>query len=219
LFVVLNEQSKHASTPWTSLASRRFGGEFYERIVTLQDDNFTEESKVHVKSTSFGDQFDLIIVNSSGTMEFSNVPAKLLSPTVIQTTIDCKQSQTTIVTQSPPPGVPASKSLNATERLHVFSGGSKTTLILPSPKWLLSKGDVLNVAEGAVVKAPMPGLIVGVRVEAGQTVKKGQAIVVLESMKTETVLRADSDGVVSTVCCKEGDMVRESTVLVDIKVE
>ena len=62
----------------------------------------------------------------------------------------------------------------------------------------------------------MPSLIVEVKVKVGDKVEKGQAVVVLESMKTETVLRASVDGVVKAVGCKNGEMVEEGRELVDI---
>lgn len=105
------------------------------------------------------------------------------------------------------------------ERLHIFNGGIKTTLVLPSPNWLLSLGgDVLNAAKGAL-KAPMPSLVVEVRVKVGDKVEKGQTVVVLESMKTETVLRTDVAGIVRAVGCKKGEMVEEGKELVDIEEE
>jgi len=98
----------------------------------------------------------------------------------------------------------------------VFSGGHKTTLVIPSPKWLLSLGgDILGAAKGAL-KAPMPSLVVEVRVKVGDRVEEGQAIVVLESMKTETVLRANVAGVVKAIGCRNGEMVEEGRELVDI---
>lgn len=63
----------------------------------------------------------------------------------------------------------------------------------------------------------MPSLVVEVRVEVGQRVEKGQAVVVLESMKTETVMRAPADGVVRAVGCAKGEMVEEGRELVDIE--
>jgi 3-methylcrotonyl-CoA carboxylase alpha subunit len=53
-------------------------------------------------------------------------------------------------------------------------------------------------AKGAI-KVPMPSLVVEVKVKVGSVVKIGEAVVVLESMKTETVLRADVDGKVTAV--------------------
>lgn len=63
----------------------------------------------------------------------------------------------------------------------------------------------------------MPSLIVDLKVSVGDKVTKGQALVVLESMKTETVLRAERDGVVKAVGCKNGEMVEEGRELVDIE--
>jgi len=65
----------------------------------------------------------------------------------------------------------------------------------------------------------MPSLVVEVRVKVGDKVEKGQAIVVLESMKTETVLRTDVAGVVKTIGCLKGEMVEEGKELVDIEEE
>jgi len=63
----------------------------------------------------------------------------------------------------------------------------------------------------------MPSLVVEVRVAIGDRVEKGQAVVVLESMKTETVLRAPVDGVVKAVGCAKGEMVEEGRELVVIE--
>lgn len=74
----------------------------------------------------------------------------------------------------------------------------------------------MNATKGAL-KAPMPSLVVEVRVKIGDKVEKGQAVVVLESMKTETVLRAEAAGVVRAIGCKNGEMVEEGRELVDIE--
>ena len=67
------------------------------------------------------------------------------------------------------------------------------------------------------LKAPMPSVVVEVRVKVGDKVQKGQAVVVLESMKTETILRADIAGIVGAVGCKKGEMVEEGKELVVIE--
>ncbi|KZT02099.1 uncharacterized protein LAESUDRAFT_763202, partial [Laetiporus sulphureus 93-53] len=91
-----------------------------------------------------------------------------------------------------------------------------TTVSLPAPAWLRSLGgDGLGATRGAL-RAPMPSLVVEVRVKVGEKVRKGDPVVVLESMKTETVLRAPEAGVVKAVNCKKGDMVEEGKDLVDI---
>ena len=51
----------------------------------------------------------------------------------------------------------------------------------------------------AVVKAPMPGMVVAVSAAAGQRVKQGEPLVILEAMKMETALTAPIEGVVTSV--------------------
>ena len=53
--------------------------------------------------------------------------------------------------------------------------------------------------------SPMPGLLVSVAAEAGQEVKAGEELAVVEAMKMENVLRAERDGVVAEVHAKPGD--------------
>jgi len=64
------------------------------------------------------------------------------------------------------------------------------------------------------VKAPMPGMVLKVLVEAGHQIKKGDAMIVLEAMKMENVLKAPSDGVVKKVNVSKGDKVEKNQVLV-----
>lgn len=67
------------------------------------------------------------------------------------------------------------------------------------------------------IKAPMPGLIVGIPVEEGQTVKAGQVVAILESMKMENELKAPRAGVVSRVRVKQGDSVEQNQVLLTLQ--
>jgi biotin carboxyl carrier protein len=65
---------------------------------------------------------------------------------------------------------------------------------------LLQRSGGLAAQTGEVtIKSPMPGLIVAVPVSEGQPVKKGQTVVVLESMKMENELKAPRDGVVTSI--------------------
>ncbi|KAF9469625.1 carbamoyl-phosphate synthase L chain, ATP binding domain-containing protein [Collybia nuda] len=223
LFVALRDHTDipttGTSSPWASLPSRRFGGDKYERIITLQTETTsTEPVTVHVESTTPG-HFDVTVKTSTSSHTFPSVPAQLISPTTVSTTLSSVFAKTTVVSQPPSPSVPASTSPNTMERLRVFSEGHKTTLVIPSPNWLISLGgDVLSAAKGAI-KAPMPSLVVEMRVKVGERVEEGQAVVVLESMKTETVLRANVAGVVKAIGCKNGEMVEEGKELVDIEAD
>lgn len=55
------------------------------------------------------------------------------------------------------------------------------------------------------LKSPMPGLLVEIAVEPGQSVKTGERVAVVEAMKMENTLRAERDGVVVKVMAKTGD--------------
>ncbi len=64
--------------------------------------------------------------------------------------------------------------------------------------------------------APMPATVIKVLVEPGATVKKGDTVLVLEAMKMELPIRATSDGTVTAVHCRQGELVQPETPLVDI---
>ena len=70
---------------------------------------------------------------------------------------------------------------------------------------------------GTTLTAPMPATIVKLHVKAGDAVKKGDTVLVLEAMKMEIPIRATGDGIVATVCCKEGELVRADAVLIEFR--
>ncbi|MCP2679365.1 acetyl/propionyl/methylcrotonyl-CoA carboxylase subunit alpha [Maricaulaceae bacterium NA33B04] len=72
---------------------------------------------------------------------------------------------------------------------------------------------------GGAVKAPMPGKVLAVPVEAGDAVTKGQTLAVLEAMKMEHALTAPRDGVVETVSVETGAQVGDGDVLVTLQDE
>lgn len=64
------------------------------------------------------------------------------------------------------------------------------------------------------LSAPMPGRITNIHIELGQAINPGDAIVSLEAMKMENVLKAEGIGVVSAITIQQGDVVDKGTVLV-----
>lgn len=70
--------------------------------------------------------------------------------------------------------------------------------------------------EGTKVTAPMPGNILDVKVNTGDTVTKGQVLMVLEAMKMENDIVAPCDGKVTSVVAKKGDTVNASDTLATI---
>lgn len=79
-----------------------------------------------------------------------------------------------------------------------------------------ARGTAAEASGEAMVKSPMPGLIVAVPVEQGQTIKKGDQVIILESMKMENELRSPRDGVVLRVHVEQGASVDKDQVLVTI---
>ena len=68
--------------------------------------------------------------------------------------------------------------------------------------------------QGSVsVTAPMPGKILGIKVEPGQAVAKGEAMIVLEAMKMENEIVAPSDGTVASINVAVGDSVEAGATL------
>ena len=70
-----------------------------------------------------------------------------------------------------------------------------------------------GAAGSVAVTAPMPGKILGVKASAGQAVKKGQVIVILEAMKMENEIVAPQDGTVATINVAVGDSVEPGATL------
>ena len=76
---------------------------------------------------------------------------------------------------------------------------------------------VASGAEGSVkINAPMPGKILSVKVAAGQAVKKGEVIMILEAMKMENEIVAPADGTVASINASEGSSVEAGSVLASL---
>ena len=68
-------------------------------------------------------------------------------------------------------------------------------------------------AGGATIAAPMPGTILSILVKQGETVTKGQTLLILEAMKMENKIKSGTDGVVTSIAVKEGETVNTGQVL------
>ena len=64
--------------------------------------------------------------------------------------------------------------------------------------------------------APMPGLVRQILVQKGEAVKAGQTLAVMEAMKLQLSLSAGADGVVKTIPVKEGELIAEGTMIVEV---
>ena len=66
------------------------------------------------------------------------------------------------------------------------------------------------------IKAPMPGVVMSFKVVAGQTVKKGDVVLILEAMKMENEIVSPLDGTVLTLHVPEGASVNTGDSLIDL---
>jgi len=66
------------------------------------------------------------------------------------------------------------------------------------------------------LRAPMPGLVVAIPVSEGQEIRKGQVILILESMKMQNELKAPRDGTVGRIRVKPGESVEQKQTLLSV---
>lgn len=95
---------------------------------------------------------------------------------------------------------------------------SKTPKLVRKPveKTPTEQGNIMvKNTGGKAVKAPLPGNIFKVNVKVGDTVKKGDVLLVMEAMKMENDVLAEKDGAVSALHVKEGDAVLQGDPLLD----
>lgn len=86
----------------------------------------------------------------------------------------------------------------------------------PAPKPAAAPAAAPAAGGAGSITAPMPGLIVDVTCKAGDKVKAGQQVVILEAMKMQNPLNAPIDGEVKNIYVKAGDSVAVGQVLIDI---
>ena len=109
-------------------------------------------------------------------------------------------------------------------RRTALDGGIDYTLFMDGGSSRLRLVDPLDVTQyeatasaDAVVRAPLPGKIIDLRVKAGDTVSKGQVLLVLEAMKMEHTLAAPADGTVKSLRYAVGEQVPEGAELVEFE--
>jgi biotin carboxyl carrier protein len=74
--------------------------------------------------------------------------------------------------------------------------------------------DNLNTNKVNEIKAPMPGLVLDVRISEGDVVKKGDPVLVLEAMKMENSIKSPTDGTIKKINVKKGVAVEKNQVLI-----
>ena len=81
---------------------------------------------------------------------------------------------------------------------------------------LLKELGIDNVSAKKVkeMKAPMPGLVVDIRVNEGDEIKKGDALVVLQAMKMENILKSPKDAIIKKIHIKKDNTIEKNQVLI-----
>ena len=71
-------------------------------------------------------------------------------------------------------------------------------------------------AGGRPINAPLPGVVIKINAKVGDKVSTGDTILILEAMKMENNITADSNGTIKAILCKEGDQVQSVQALVEL---
>ena len=173
-------------SPWHSSSGWRLNGDNHHTLAFL-DGELTHSVTAHYRDDHY--QLDL-----SG--ESMCAAAVALSPECMRIDLDGVRTTVTVVRDA--------------AQITVISDGRNHSLILCDP---LAQGMDEAVADDRVI-APMPGSIIDVPVQAGQTVQLGDPLMILEAMKMEHTLSAPFSGVVEEIHFRIGDQVEEGTELV-----
>ncbi|NND71347.1 MAG: biotin/lipoyl-binding protein [Rhodothermales bacterium] len=109
--------------------------------------------------------------------------------------------------------------LESNDVVDVSVNGESAGVSIKTERDLLLEKYNLSSADSSAhsnLKAPMPGLVVRVDVDLGDTVGKGDPLLVLEAMKMENELRAPAAGVVSAVHVSQHDAVAKNQLLIEL---
>lgn len=77
--------------------------------------------------------------------------------------------------------------------------------------------DKIGVSAASELKAPMPGLVLKILVKEGQIVKEGEALVVLEAMKMENVLKSPAEVTIKSINAEIGVAVEKNQILIEFE--
>ena len=104
-------------------------------------------------------------------------------------------------------------------RLAVLAHGGESAVFIDGEGWRLAEIDPLapppgEDPAGGRLTAPMPGRVARLLVAAGDRVRRGTPLLIVEAMKMEHTVAAPTDGIVEAVRCAEGDLVEEGAELI-----
>ena len=167
-------------------------------IVTLNGKDFTaefdetNEKIVYINGNSYN--IDLLKSHTQNIHTFS------VNQKLVQIDIDLRESEMGYITSN-----------GLTHELEV---NTETKKMLK--KFIQSKADAEG-GKNAVIKSPMPGLVIKIPVEVGQQIEKGDKIIMIEAMKMENSLSAPISGTIKTIHTREGIAVEKNALLMEIE--
>ncbi len=187
---LLVQENNVIKAPWNQVDAWRNNGYVTHHIGLKHD-----EDEVHscVKQLT-SNQFILDLAGQSYEIE-------LLKKSESQLKIRCNQHQFEVV---------------------ALQDGQQVAVFMDGQQWLYEylnpfAAQVEDVGSSGNLQAPMPGTVVKVLVKAGDVVKQGDALLILEAMKMEHTIDAPEDGVIQEVCFDTGDLVSDGDELIIIE--
>ncbi|HWA48567.1 MAG TPA: acetyl/propionyl/methylcrotonyl-CoA carboxylase subunit alpha [Dongiaceae bacterium] len=185
------QASADPHSPWAETNGWRVNGEGGSSIL-LRD---AAGQRRDVRVGFAGERWSFAIDN--------NAPIHLLRPSLDQNILSAATEHTRL-------------------RLTAIETDGIVTLIERGKSWRIGRVDILAEAEAATegaghLTSPMPGTVVRVMAAAGDAVRRGQPLLVVEAMKMEHTIAAHADGVVKQVKFKAGDSVAEGVELISFE--
>ena len=193
--VLEQEKERDTQDPWAERNGWRVDGK-YARILSFQDAESVQDVVIEIVEG----QLTLAVATHRATLEL-----------VAQATGSPSAQSVTLLTGT---GRLAGTVVRQGTRMDVFVMGKCETLFLKDA--LASAGQVEADHAGSLA-APMPGKIIAIEVQAGDKVKRGQALLVMEAMKMEHTIVAGVDGVVESIYFGVGEQVAEGAVLISLE--
>mmetsp|Transcript_4068 Transcript_4068/g.4699 ORF Transcript_4068/g.4699 Transcript_4068/m.4699 type:complete len:143 (-) Transcript_4068:3-431(-) len=101
----------------------------------------------------------------------------------------------------------------------VYNGTQVTTKVYGKRQFDLKQymAPPVVIDYGRVIMAPMPGAIVNICVEVGDTIEDGQDLLTMEAMKMQNLIKSERCGVIKAINIKEGDAVAVDAVLIEFE--
>ena len=67
------------------------------------------------------------------------------------------------------------------------------------------------------IKAPMPGLVIKIEKNIGDTIKKGESVLILEAMKMENMIKSPTDAIIKNITVNQGQAVEKNQILIELE--